>query len=46
MSIVREIPHFDVFPAFSPERPAFMALFLEFFLEIVIIFGAGKKCCA
>ncbi len=27
--IVREIPHFDVFPAFLLERPAFLAEFRE-----------------
>ena len=26
-AIVWEIPHFGLFPAFSPERPAFLALF-------------------
>ena len=26
-AIVREIPHFGLFPAFLPERPAFLALF-------------------
>ena len=26
-AIVREIPHFVLFPAFLPERPAFLALF-------------------
>ena len=26
-AIVREIPHFSLFPAFLPERPAFLALF-------------------
>ena len=32
-AIVREIPHFDVFPAFLLERPAFLAEFRE---EIII----------
>ena len=26
-AIVREIPHFGLFPAFLPEHPAFLALF-------------------
>ena len=28
-AIVQEIPHFDVFPAFLLERPAFLAEFRE-----------------
>ena len=29
-AIVREIPHFDLFPAFLPERLAFLALFRNY----------------
>ena len=29
-AIVREIPHFGLFPAFLPERPAFLALFRNY----------------
>ena len=43
-AIVREIPHFDVFPAFFPERPAFLAS--QIFLQVVIIVGARKELCA
>ena len=28
-AIVRDIPHFGLFPVFLPERPAFLALFLN-----------------
>ena len=57
-AIVREIPHFDVFPAFPHSRiPAFphfsdnvphFWLYFEkqIFLIIVIILGARKKLCA
>ena len=49
-AIVREIPHFDVFPAFphfSQNVPHFWHYFeKQIFLQIVIIFGARKKCCA
>ena len=49
-AIVREIPHFDVFPAFphfSQNVPHFWLYFeKQIFLQIVIIFGARKKLCA
>ena len=48
-AIVREIPHFDVFPAFphfSQNVPHFWLYFeKQIFLQIVIIFGARKKFC-
>ena len=49
-AIVREIPHFDVFPAFphfSENVPHFWLYFeKQIFLIIVIILGARKKLCA
>ena len=42
-AIVREIPHFDVFPAFLLERPAFLTEFREEKLsKILILFRARK----
>ena len=41
-AIVWEIPHFGLFPAFLPERPAFLALFqIKKSLKIAIIVNVG-----
>ena len=49
-AIVREIPHFDVFPAFPhffQNVPYFWLYFeKQIFLQIVIIVGARKKLYA
>ena len=49
-AIVREIPHFDVFPAFPhffQKVPHFWLYFeKQIFLQVVIIVGARKKLCA
>ena len=49
-AIVREIPHFDVFPAFPHFFQNVPHLWLYFekqmFLQVVIIVGARKKLCA
>ena len=49
-AIVREIPHFYVFPAFPhffQNIPHFWLYFeKQIFLQVVIIVGARKKLCA